>query len=220
MPAVGQLRERPRTDVDAKDFTMHPHVDDGQNRAAVGRPRRAVELIREIGKQQDWRTAGSGDNEEVLIVVGLEAGVRGSEKEHLPVVGRQLRFQLDDSVGHQRPRVLAVGIYRPDLTLVFVVGKGAGHAGEDDVLAVAGQMVGRDREVARRDRLLAAAAPEGASRSGATGAAGPGWDGHFPEMPLLEVLVVAVEIVAHAGALALFAGSGIGGKKVDGAPLR
>jgi hypothetical protein len=80
---VGELLECAGGNVNLEDLAVHAHVDDGEDRASVGRPGGAIELVRKIGEQRARRSAGSRNDEQVLLEVRLEVRARRREEEHL-----------------------------------------------------------------------------------------------------------------------------------------
>ena len=203
VPAVGQLTRAMRSDVDLDELAVHAQIDDGDDRFAVGRPRRVVDRVLEIGQQRLRRAAGRGDHEDRRVVVRLEPLVGVGEEQHLAVVGGELRRRFRNLVSRERAGVGARDVHDPHFAAEAVADERRRAALHRDLRAVAREPVLEDRRLAGRQLLF-----------------GSGRDVHFPELLRLVVLLERVDVVAQPIALAFLAGWRIAGEEIDGRAIR
>ncbi len=121
------------------------------------------------------------------------------EKQQLRAVRGQLALDLLDGIAGERPGASAAGIHHPDFAPGAVIHERRRRTVDDDLPAIPRQTIRQHGPVAVGQLFLFAAR-----------------DAHFPEVPLLEVLLERVHIVSQPIALALVGRSRIGGQKVDG----
>ena len=192
-----------RSDIDLDDLAVHAQIGDGDDGFAVGRPRRVVDRVLEIGQQRLRRTARRGHDEDRRVVVRLEPLVGVGEEQHLAVVGRELRRRFRNLVPGERPGVGACHVHDPHFATETVADQRRRTAVHRDVRAVAREPVLEDRRLAGRQLLF-----------------GSGRDVDFPELLRLVVLLERVDVVAQPIALAFLAGRRIAGEEIDGRAIR
>ena len=186
-----------------KDLTVDTHVGDEEDRSAVGRPSRAIDVIGKVGQQEPRRAAFRRDDEQRTRVVRLELLIRLSEKENVAAVGRKLRLRFLDVVARDLQRLSAVGVDRPHLRIRDVERERRSHALERDPAAIARHTERDDREVAVGQTLLRACRHR-----------------DTPEVTLFVVLVERIHIVARLKTCAFFRRPWIGGEEIDERAVR
>ena len=182
---------------------MDAHIDDGDDRLAVGSPRRIIERVLEVGQQRLRCAARGRHHEDRGVVVRLEALVRIGEEQHLAVVGRELGKRFLDAIARQRARIRAADVHHPDFAAEGVAGERCRRAMHRDLGAVARQPVIRHRIIARLQLRF-----------------GAGRDDHLPQVPLFVVFVEGVDVVPQPIALAVFRRRRVAGQEIDGRAVR
>ena len=154
MVAVCDLCQRFARDVDSEQLAANARIGSEVDVCAALGPVRVLDFVRHLGKQHPMCAARGRDEEDVVVVIGIENLVRIRSKKHPFSVGREIRAELRDRVVRELFRSAAIRIHEPDFAFVRIVEERSGRPVMRDLRSIPREAKAADREIAARDPLF------------------------------------------------------------------